>query len=57
MDARIMVNEVLVDTVVADVPVILTLQLQYRVMCSAVYFLFWQLLDNAVVLFVNLNIA
>ena len=53
MDARIVVNEVLVDAVINDVPLVLTGNLEHRVMSSAVDLVLGFLFDHHVIVFVD----
>ena len=50
VDARLVVNEVLVDAVINDVPLVLARNLEHRVMGSAVDLVLGLLLDNQIVL-------
>ena len=53
MDAWLVVNEVLVDAVINDVPLVLARNLEHRVMGSAVDLVLGLLLDNHVVVLVD----
>ena len=57
MNAWFMVDEVLVDAMINNVPFILAWQLEDRVVSCSIDFLLWHLLDDPVVLLVNVDVA
>ena len=55
MDAWLVMDEVLVDTMINDVPLVLTRNLEHRVMSGAINLILGFLLDDEVVLLIDID--